>query len=418
MHVEKKTPSIMGQVNKANVLHLIKEQGPTSRAAIAKMLHMSPSTISSIVEQLIREGRIREGAARESTSVGGRRPVDLHYVENARFAFGVDIGATKSIALLTDLAGTVIYRRQFPSRPDGVSPMEHIRAQLEGMLRDSGVSRDDILGTAIGFPGVTMANKGVVVEANHLQLRDFSASDFFGTLPGPIWVDNDVNMAVIGERWMGAAAQRSNVVLIAIGSGIGAGLILDNRIYRGANSFAGELGHLQVDPRQPTEKRPLGDYGPLEQIASGKGIEDYAREQRRNDPDTTSRSGDQAHEIFAAASIGDPLAEHVIQRAIDALSFSIANMVTLLNPDVVIIGGGVARVGDPLIGRIRSGVHRLSPMPCDIVPAALGEDAAAFGSAATVLLKAGELRLAGFDDWLVVSSRADRESSEKTCTPL
>lgn len=393
----------MGQVNKANVLHLIKDQGPISRAAVAKTLNMSRSTISSIVDQLIREGRVREGMTGESTSAGGRRPVDLHYVANARFALGVDIGATKTIALLTDLTGNVIYREKFSSHAQGISPMAHIYEQLTQFVRDVGIPRQNIIGTAIGFPGVTLANQGAVVEANHLKLRNFSAKDFFENLPNPIWIDNDVNMAVIGERWKGAAIGRSNVVLVAIGSGIGAGLILDDRIYRGANSFAGELGHLQIDPKQTTEKRNLGDYGPLEQVASGKGMEDYAQAQRKNYPDTTLTNEARADEIFAAAEAGDGLAKHVIQRAIDYLSFAIANMVTLLNPDVVIIGGGVARAGDPLIDQIQAGVNRLSPMQCDITSAALGEDAAAYGSAATVLLKAGELRLTGFDDWQVMS---------------
>lgn len=398
MRIEKKTPSIMGRANKANVLHLIKDQGPISRASVAKTLNMSRSTISSIVDQLIREGRVREGLTGESTSAGGRRPVDLHYIPDARFALGVDIGATKTIALLTDLAGNVIYREKFWSHESGVMPMAHIHARLERMLQNASIPRNNIIGTAIGFPGVTLANEGVVVEANPLEIKNFLARDFFLNLPAPIWVDNDVNMAVIGERWKGAAVGRDNVVLIAVGTGIGAGFILDGRIYRGANSFAGEFGHLQIDPSCVTERRSLGDYGPLERVASGKGMQDYALQQRPYYPHTILTDTATADEIFAAEQAGDPLAREVVERATSHLVFSIANMVTLLNPDVVIIGGGVARAGEPLIQRIKSGVSRLSPMPCDIVLASLGEDAAAYGSAATVLLKAGEIRLTGFDD--------------------
>jgi len=337
-----------------------------------------------------------------STPVGGRRPVALHYVSTAKYVFGVDIGASKTIAMVTDLDGNVVYREKFPSYPEGKPSPAHIRVKLAEALRKSGVVRDHILGTGIGFPGVTQ--DGMVVDAPGLRLHNFPAGEFFRDLPGPVSIDNDVNLAVIGERWKGAAIGRNNVVLVAVGTGIGAGFLFDGRIYRGAHGFAGEMGHLHLDPASPGPKLNLSDYGPLEQVASGKGMEDTARRELPNYPDSRLH-GRTIHSelIFEAAAAGDALVRSVVQRASTYLSFSIANLVSLLNPDVVIVGGGVSRAGAPFFEQIQAGVARLSPVTCEIVPAGLGEDAGVFGSVATVLLQAGELRLSGFDEWGTVS---------------
>ncbi len=278
LHLEKKTPFMMGQETKANVLHLIKSSGPLSRADVAKTLNMSRSTISSIVDQLLQEGRIREGSTGESTPAGGRKPVELHYIPNAKYALGVDIGATKTNAVITDLEGCIIHREKFLSHGTAQTPIENISAQLKRFLATSEIATDDIIGTGIGFPGVTLVEEGIVVDAPGLQLHNFHATDFFGELPEPVLVDNDVNLAVIGERWRGAATGHDNVALIAVGTGIGAGFLFDGRVYRGAKGYAGEMGHVHINPKSPGPMLNLSDYGPLEQIASGKGMEERARE--------------------------------------------------------------------------------------------------------------------------------------------
>lgn len=398
MQLEKESPAIIGRINRANVLHFIKENGPVSRADLSRMLGMSRSTISSIVEQLINDRRIREGATGQSTSLGGRRPVLLHYLSHARFALGIDIGGTKTIAVVTDLEGSVMARRKFLSQTESTPAMEHILSEITQFLAESGIARQSIVGTGIGFPGVTNPNSGRVIQAPGLQLENFHATEFFQALPGCVAIDNDVNMGVIGELWKGTARGHENVVLIALGTGIGAGLILNGKIYRGAGYYAGEIGHLHLDPFTKSPKLTLGDWGPLEQRASGKGIEDTARERFPQFPDTVLQSGGfMLTEVVQAALEGDKLASQVVSEALTYINFSIANMVTLLNPDIVILGGGVSQLGKPLLDAVQSGVASLSPVPCKIDLAGLGEDAAAFGSAATAFLQAGELRLSGFD---------------------
>jgi len=396
VYLDKETPSMIGRVNKSNVLHLIKECGPVSRASVARTLKMSRSTISSIIDQLINEERVVEGATGQSTSAGGRRPVYLHYVSTAKYALGIDIGSAKTLPSLQSWKEKGVLGHKFPSKPEGRDFLAIIQQEVEAFLGATAIPRSDILGTGIGFPGVTNPSNGLVIQAPGLKLANFSARESFSRLPGPILVDNDVNMGVLGERWRGVARGRDNVILVAIGTGVGAGLILDGKIYRGAGGYAGEIGHLHVDPFSTQPKRDLGDYGPLEQLASGKGMEDLAAANLASFPDTSLSAHDlTTAKLFAAAQQDDPLARYVIQQVLSYLSFSIANMVTLLNPNLVILGGGVSQVGEPLLESIRTGVARLSPIACEIAAAGLGEDAAAFGGAATVLLQAGELRLSG-----------------------
>lgn len=396
MQLDKQTPVIMGQVNRANVLHFIKEYGPISRANVARHLNMSRSTISSIVDQLINEGRVREGATGESTSLGGRKPIFLHYVPSARYALGVDIGGTFTIVILSDLEGHVVARHKFPSNASSTKAMAGILDEIQKFIRQSGVNPSLIVGTGIGFPGVADHRKGVIVKAPGLKLTNFDARRFFESLPGDVWIDNDVNMAVIGERWKGVAQGHNHVALVAIGTGIGAGLILNGKLFRGRAGYAGEVGHLHIDAFTTSPKLDLDDYGPLEQRSSGKGIEERAKERAPHFPNSALNTGEiTAPRVFEASEQGDVLAAQIIQEALSYLCFSVANIVTLLNPDVLIVGGGLSRRGESWRRAVEEGVSRLSPVPCEIVLAGLGEDAAAYGSCATALLNADELRLSG-----------------------
>ncbi|GGJ02632.1 transcriptional regulator [Alicyclobacillus cellulosilyticus] len=393
MRFVKETPAGIRQANRMSVLHLIKEYGPMSRARVARVLKMSRSTVSAIVDELIQEGRIREGANGQSTAQGGRPPQYLHYVPDAKFALGVDIGGTNTIVVLTDLAGHVVAREKFPTRAGDEHPLAAILERVKAFLARTGVAREKLLGTGIGFPGVTDTARGVVLNSPSLGLVDFDAVQFFDPLPGPVFIDNDVNMGVIGERWLGAAQGLQNVVLVAIGTGIGAGLILNGEVYRGAGGSAGEIGHLHVDPLLADRRRTLHEFGPLESAASGLGMEQVALTMRAAVEEHPRRMT--AEELFAAAKAGDVIAQQVIGRAILFLSFSIANMITLLNPDLVLLGGGVAQAGSALLEPVRAHVARLSPVSCPIELAGLGEDSAALGAAATVFLAADELRWTG-----------------------
>lgn len=393
MKLEKGTLAGIRNMNRINILEIVKEHEPVSRAKIAKVLRMSRSNVSDIVESLIDEGLLREVGTGESTSQGGRRPVHLRFVSNAKYALGIDIGGTKTIGLLTDLKGNVVKRIKFPSHRERLTALENIRNEISKFLVESNVPKEKIVASGIGVPAITDYKTGEIVSAPGLFQDQINIRNFFnGYLPGPIFVDNDVNMGVIGECWRGNGVGLSNVTLLAVGTGIGAGIVIDGQVYRGATGFAGEIGYLQVDPFDDKNIEAL-HFGPLESVASGRGIERLISSLLDVFPDTVLTAESTAEEIFRAMESGDLLAQTLVENMVKYLAFAISNIISILNPQRIIIGGGVAQAGDVFLQRIASRVRRLVPVEFELVPAGLGEDAAAYGAAATALLATENMQL-------------------------
>ncbi|WAH36061.1 ROK family transcriptional regulator [Alicyclobacillus dauci] len=389
-----RTGTIVRNANRTSVLELIRMEEPISRAGIAKELKMSRSAVSEIVDLLVSEGLVREVGTGNSTQRGGRPSVQLRFVPTARYSFGIDIGGTKTIFLLADLSGHVVASRKMSSHAEGVDSLEHIRSEAERFLSSLDIAREKIVGTGVGAPGVTNYESGVVVAApglgwNHVNVKEA----FERTLPGPVFVDNDVNMAVIGETWKGRGANYRNVVLVTVGTGIGAGIMMNGTVHRGAQGYAGEIGYFVVDPLAEG-KNELESFGALDRLASGSGIESQAAAMLADYPDSLLHGQDiTSEQVFAAASKADPLATRVVKTVENYVAYALMNIVALLNPDVVILGGGVAQSGEAFLSAIQSRVRDLMPIPVTVVGAALGENAGALGAAATVLLETNHLKL-------------------------
>ncbi|RIV26182.1 ROK family transcriptional regulator [Alicyclobacillaceae bacterium I2511] len=393
MKLEKGTLAGIRNTNRINILEIVKEHEPVSRAKIAKVLRMSRSNISDIVESLIDEGLLREEGTGESTSQGGRKPVHLRFVANAKYALGIDIGGTKTIALLADLKGNVVQRLKFSSHREGLGALENIRNEITKFLVESNVQQEKIVATGIGVPAITDYKTGEIISAPGLFQEQINVRNFFKEqLPNPIFVDNDVNMGVIGECWRGNGTGFSNVTLLAIGTGIGAGIVINGQVYRGATGFAGEIGYLQVNPLED-KTIEVSHFGPLETMASGRGIEKLIPTFLDRYPDTVLTCTTTAEGIFAAMRNGDELAQDLVDNMVKYLAFAISNIISILNPQRIIIGGGVAQAGEDFLHRIESRVHKLIPVDFELVPAGLGEDASAYGAAATALLATGNMQL-------------------------
>ena len=309
-----------------------------------------------------------------------------------RFALGVDVGGTKALCVLCDVSGNVIARDRFSSHADDDDPLDTVINGTLRFLANSGVSPDGIVGTGIGLPGIIQPATNQLVNAPGFVSRHQDIQGYVSArLPAPIVLDNDVNMAVMGEWWMGGARDRENVVLISIGTGIGAGLLVNGQVYRGARGFAGEVGRLQLDPFvKRTSPASLDEFGPFESLASGHGIRNVAQQHYHEFPDTRLQQPNLSAEgVFEAAAMGDPLGSFVLDRVFDYIAFSIANVMVTLDPDIVLIGGGVSRQGADFVEEIRRRVAHLMPFPFVLELAVLGEDAGAYGAAASAFKSAG-----------------------------
>lgn len=320
------------------------------------------------------------------------------------FIIGVDLGGTKisAGAVSEDGARTVGLRSvetQAELGADGV--VDRIVALVEGVILDAmheaGAKRSEFRGIGIGAPGPLDREKGLVIIAPNLGWRDFPLRDRVSARLGlPATLDNDANCATVGEWWLGAARGARNVVGITIGTGIGGGLIVNGELYHGSSDVAGEIGHTTIDVNGRHCK--CGNYGCLEAYASGPAIATRAREALvREDtasvlPSMVKGQLDKvtAELVYQAAKQGDALANEIVRDTARYLGAGIATLLNVLNPDVVVVAGGVTFAGEALFGPLRTEVRRRAFKPAveaaRMVPAELPGTAGVVGAVKTFMM--------------------------------
>lgn len=310
-------------------------------------------------------------------------------------ALGLDVGGTKILAVRTDEAGAILDRAQAPT------PAEDQEATLEAMV---GVARrllgPEVRAVGVGAAGMVEAATGVLRFAPNLAWRDVPIAARMGAALGlPCLVDNDANAAAFGELRFGAARGRRHVLLVTVGTGIGGGIVVDGRPFRGAHGFAAEIGHIVMDPLGPP--CGCGNRGCFEQMASGAAIGRLGREAAREDPGSRLAAlagGDPeavtGELVTRAALEGDAQAIGVLGAVGTWLGVGIAGLVNVLDPEVVVVGGGAAAAGELLLGPARTAFRdaveapdRRPPVP--ILTATLGPEAGAIGAAALALEELG-----------------------------
>jgi glucokinase len=302
-----------------------------------------------------------------------------------RAYLGIDIGGTNVKAALVSEEAAVL---SFVSQPwsggpagDVVTAAEALRASLFEARTDA-----DVVAAGAGAAGLVDSEEGVVrVSPNLPEWKDVELRRMLSeALELPLLLENDANAAAYGEFLAGAARGAVNAVVLTIGTGIGGGLILDGALYRG-RCFAGEVGHMTINMDGPP--CACGSRGCLERLASAEAIVRNAEKLLASGRDSTlsERHGFGAEDVAAAAARGDALAEAALAETGRALGAGLSNLVLLLDPDVIVIGGGVAAAGEKLLGPAREElaasayVHVTEPTP--VVPAALGNSAGVVGAA-------------------------------------
>jgi glucokinase len=319
------------------------------------------------------------------------------------YILAADIGGTKIATAVISSTGEIVQMSKAPTDLTGPPALiDQITTMLQTDLVRAGVDIVDVLGLGVGVPAVIDADHKVVVWAPNLPgwenvpLHD----ELVARLNLPVRMEYDGHTAVLGEWWLGAGQGYRNVVFVIVGTGIGGGMILDGRLYRGASRLAGAAGWLVLDKQRVSDEvaRQLGHW---ESLAAGPGIARLAAEklQQSSEPSTLREQISDLYEkltaqmVFDAARQGDALACEVIRRIGEILGVGIANIVSLVNPEVVIVGGGVGTQADLLMDRIREVVlHNAQPISAaavQIVPSQLGENAGLLGAAKAVLLHGG-----------------------------
>lgn len=284
---------------------------------------------------------------------------------------GIDLGGTKTALLLVDDAGSVLCRARRPSHEGGraLEP-EALAAWARETLRAQGLDWPDLDGVGVIVPGLYDPRTRRAWAPNLWGPDEVPLGDALGRhVPAPLAIDSDRSGYVLGEQWLGAARGASDAVFLAVGTGIGAGILAGGRVVRGACGTAGAVGWLPVDPRW----QPLyASVGCFEAEAAGPAI--------------ARRGGAaRAEDTVAAARAGDAAALAAIAQTVEVLAMGIAGLIGVLNPEVVVLGGGVMQARDLFLEPIRAAVPRWAQPHaarlCRIEPSALGDDAGALGAA-------------------------------------
>jgi glucokinase len=371
-------PKTMREANSRDLLKLLRRHMPCSRADLVRISGLTAPTVSAAIDSLRRRGLVRfAGAGRPK---GGRPPRIVEFNARYGYVFGADIGGSGVRLALADLSGTIIGRvyKKFASggTPDEVLAL--IRVGIQCLLDEHEISRQKVLQFAAGAPGITDVRSGRVLSAPNLhEWHDVSfAERLHGETGIPTTIENDVNLGAIGEGRCGVAAGTENFVFIAIGSGVGAGIVIDGKLFHGANWSAGEVGYMQV-PGLPSQTLAMNRLGPLESSIGGEGIRNawlaFANGSRNEAKPL------QPTDIFDLAASGNGFAQRVLQDTSERLATAIVNISLVLDTQLVVLGGGIG--GHPaLVEAAGKAVARNEFANPEVVASGLGRDAQIYGA--------------------------------------
>ncbi|AHV95088.1 ROK family glucokinase [Paenibacillus sabinae] len=307
---------------------------------------------------------------------------------------GVDLGGTAIKVGICNDEGHLLHTYEGPTgTQDGVhTVIDNIEKYVRQIVADSPYEWDQLVGVGAGVAGFTNIREGIIILAPNIGFRDVPIRSILeDRLNKPVKIDNDANVAALGEAWSGAGRGIENCVCYTLGTGVGGGIIINGKIYQGFSGLAGELGHISVVPDLEAIQCGCGKTGCLETVSSATGIIRMANDAVARGDRTTLASVDKiaAKEVFDAAKAGDEVALRIVNRAAFYLGKSMAAVAAVLNPEVFIIGGGVSKAGEILFEEIRRVYAQLAPDPLQkdvkIIPALLGNDAGIVGAAGLLL---------------------------------
>ncbi len=304
-----------------------------------------------------------------------------------KYGFGIDLGGTTVKLAYFDQAGSLLHKWEIPTdvTDGGKNILSDIACAIRGFLEERHIPHSDILGIGIGVPG-PVDNEGVVNGCVNLGWDVFNIHQDLSVLTGfPVKAGNDATVAALGECWKGGGMGYKNLLLVTLGTGVGGGIVIDGKVLNGTHGSAGEIGHMVLD-RSEEEQGPCGNYGGAEYYCSATGIvrvaKRYFAKHESNSP-LAAMENFAAKDVFDAAKAGDPDAKAILEIVYSYLGQLIANVCNVLNPEVVVLGGGVSKAGTCLIDGV------LPYFMKDAFPgvkqvqfklAELGNDAGAYGA--------------------------------------
>jgi predicted NBD/HSP70 family sugar kinase len=372
--------SLLRELGEQAVLETIFRRGPITRPEIAAATNLSKPTVSAAVSRLEHGGLVR--AAGRRAGQRGRQPVSYVVSSRAGFVVGGDIGGSNVRVAAADLFGEPICDVRRPTaKKSGRAVGMQVLEMVTEVIDQASTMHGPPLALGISSPGVVDQTSGRVTSLayNVVPEGGFDPLEVIrDRFDMPVLVENNVNLAAVGEKWFGLARGVSTMVFIAIGAGIGMGIIIDDEVVRGAHGAAGEIAYLPLvsDPFNPRHRL----HGGLEDEIGAAGI--VAAFNQRRGPDDPELSS--AHDVFELAAGGNPAARSVVDHVASRLGTAIATVCAILDPELVVLGGGIG-ASPLLLPPVRGSAAALVPITARIETSLLGERAALQGAVAVAL---------------------------------
>ncbi len=372
--------ALLRDLNSSLLIELVRASGPISRAELARRSGLSAPTVSTIVGRLVERGILVEGATAPAS--GGRPPVLLDIDPTGGYVVGIKLRGDGLTTVVCDLRTTVVATMEASVSlvGDPGAGIEAIERETRRALRVAAVPRSKVLGVGIGLSGVIDSRAGMCKFSHLLRWRDVElVKPLRRRLRLPVWVDNDMNTLAVAEKWAGDALACRDFVTLSVGRGIGLGIVIDRAPYRGATGASGEFGHMIVEPGGP--RCECGRFGCLEALVGEDAMrrrvgEHYDREISRE-------------EFVSLVGAGDAVTVEVLEAAGRKLGLAVANMITLLNPELLIICGEGTELGrpylDPVVTAVREQTFADQGRRVQVKIQRWGDDAWAVGAATLVL---------------------------------
>ena len=375
--------SEMRAINRSAVLDLVRRESPISRTEIAERLDVSLPTVMRILDELIEENLVVPDDGMQSGR--GRPRALVRFNETGFVVLGVDLGGTKMYGAVADLGGNILHEEHLERHgTSGEDSYRTLVALIEKLLTSSHAINNRILGVGVGAPGETQHNQGVVTWAPSLNWRDFPLKEKLRAEFGlPVIIENDVNLAALGELWFGVDNAPQNMVLIAIGTGIGAGVIIDGALYRGSFNAAGEVGYMIFGRDQLGQH--YEHFGAFEALASGTGIAQRANGLKNNGALTKEAVAITSEDVFEALQEGEPWARTIIAETVDYWAMAIVGISAVLDPELIILSGGVIKSGKLIEDMLNARLRGAIPRHPQVMLSRLGSRAAVLGTITSVL---------------------------------
>ncbi len=309
-----------------------------------------------------------------------------------KYGFGIDLGGTTVKLAYFDENGKMLDKWEIPTdtSENGKNILGDIAASVKNYLAEQKIPREDIIGLGMGVPG-PVSGDGVVHTCINLGWGVLNVEQALQELTGfPVKAGNDANVAALGEYWVGGGKGYENMVMVTLGTGVGGGIIVEGKLLCGAHGAGGEIGHMTLH-REETLRCNCGKYGCVEQYCSATGVVRTAqRYLQSNDASSSLRALEKltCKDVFDAAAAGDAVANAILDIVYQNLAEFLGNLCVTVDPDVVVIGGGVSKAGKPLLDGIRKYLPQYqihATRNVELSLATLGNDAGAYGACKLVL---------------------------------